>query len=542
VPADVRVARLKTATVRVEQASLTGESMAVTKAADHLCDADAELQAQECMLFAGTTISNGQCVGIVNSIGMETQIGKIQASITEAAGEEEDTPLKKKLDEFGDMLTKVITLICILVWLTNYHSFVTWQTLNNNTSWIPDPKTVTFSISKCTYYFKIAVALAVAAIPEGLPAVITTCLALGTRSMAKKNAIVRKLASVETLGCTTVICSDKTGTLTTNQMSAVKLVTLKAAAPKQASDLRILDVQGSTYNPEEGGVVGLLALDAAVKACASVCALCNDANIEWRAEKGAYACMGEPTEGALKVLVEKIGGPTPAAQKAAAAARAKDRAAGAQAVCDAYCALERRLAVLEFDRGRKSMSVLVCPASGKGTNRLMVKGATEHLVERCSQAMTADGTVVPLTKASRDAILQQAASMAGGALRVLGLAIKEGAALGELASYDGENHPAHRTLQQPEQYGAHGLCVSCSLCMSRQLTPTLSTPQRASSRTSSLWAWRVCVTRPGRRLGPPWRRARARCVLCSSSGLYQLSVGLTDASCGCDASNIRASA
>ena len=222
VPADLRVARLKTATVRVEQASLTGESMAVTKAVDATCDPGAELQAQECMLFAGTTISNGQCVGIVNSIGMDTQIGKIQASITEAAGEEEDTPLKKKLDEFGDLLTQVITLICVLVWLTNYKAFVTWQTLDGNTSWIPDYRTVEFSLSKCTYYFKIAVALAVAAIPEGLPAVITTCLALGTRSMAKKNAIVRKLSSVETLGCTTVICSDKTGTLTTNQMSAVK--------------------------------------------------------------------------------------------------------------------------------------------------------------------------------------------------------------------------------------------------------------------------------------------------------------------------------
>ena len=454
VPADLRVARLKTATVRVEQASLTGESMAVTKAVDATCDPGAELQAQECMLFAGTTISNGQCVGIVNSIGMDTQIGKIQASITEAAGEEEDTPLKKKLDEFGDLLTQVITLICVLVWLTNYKAFVTWQTLDGNTSWIPDYRTVEFSLSKCTYYFKIAVALAVAAIPEGLPAVITTCLALGTRSMAKKNAIVRKLSSVETLGCTTVICSDKTGTLTTNQMSAVKLVTLGSGAPKQANDLRVLEVQGTTYSPEEGGIVGLRSTDAALCAAASVCALCNDARIEWKADKGAYVCVGESTEGALKVLVEKIGAATPAAQKAAAAVRAKDRSAGAEAVCDTYAAQERRLAVLEFDRGRKSMSVLVAPTSGKGTNRLLAKGATEHLLERCTHAMTADGTCVALTKASREAILKQAAAMAGAALRVLGLAIKEGPVLGDLATYNGDSHPAHRLLQQPEQYGA----------------------------------------------------------------------------------------
>jgi Ca2+-transporting ATPase len=373
----------------------------------------------------------------------------IQADIAAAKEEEEDTPLKKKLDEFGDTLTKCISAICVLVWLTNYKSFVHWDYVGD--SYVPDLSTLTFSLTKCTYYFKIAVALAVAAIPEGLPAVITTCLALGTRKMAKKNAIVRKLASVETLGCTTVICSDKTGTLTTNQMSAMRVVTLNGSMPKTVADLRPLEVQGTTYSPEEGAIVGLRGLDASLATLASVCALCNESRIEYRADKAAYVCVGEPTEGALKVLVEKLGAPTDADNNSIATARGRDRAAAAEGACDAYCARERKVALLEFDRSRKSMSVLVAPAAGSA-NRLLVKGASECVLERCTHAILADGTRLALTKAAKEALLRTAGDMADSALRVLSFAVKDGAALGELASYTGESHPAHALLQNPERY------------------------------------------------------------------------------------------
>jgi Ca2+-transporting ATPase len=176
---------------------------------------------------------------------MSTEIGKIQAQIQEASMEGHDTPLKIKLDEFGERLTTVISAVCILVWIINYKYFLSWDVIDG---W---PKNIRFSLEKCTYYFKIAVALAVAAIPEGLPAVITTCLALGTRKMAQKNAIVRKLPSVETLGCTTVICSDKTGTLTTNQMSVSEFI----AIGYSSGSLQEFQVEGTTYNPKDGSIL-----------------------------------------------------------------------------------------------------------------------------------------------------------------------------------------------------------------------------------------------------------------------------------------------
>lgn len=293
VPADMRIISLKTSTVRVEQSSLTGESVAVLKSHQSVKE-DIELQGKECMVFAGTVVVNGSFNSVVVSIGMNTEIGKIQSQIQEASLEETDTPLKKKLDEFGERLTKVIAVICILVWTINYEYFLSWDMKNG---W---PTNVRFSFEKCTYYFKIAVALAVAAIPEGLPAVITTCLALGTKKMAAKNAIVRKLPSVETLGCTTVICSDKTGTLTTNQMSVMELV-FNGPAP---GDTRDFHVEGTTYNFQDGIIEGLEVgnLDRNLQSFAEIAALCNDAGVSFKG--GAFRAVGMPTEAALKVYLK----------------------------------------------------------------------------------------------------------------------------------------------------------------------------------------------------------------------------------------------
>eukprot|EP00257_Ricinus_communis_P007160 XP_002523297.2 calcium-transporting ATPase, endoplasmic reticulum-type [Ricinus communis] len=160
VPADMRVAVLRTSTLRVEQSSLTGEAMPVSKCTASIFIEDCELQAKENMVFAGTTVVNGSCVCIAISTGMNTEIGKIQKQIHEASLEESDTPLKKKLDEFGGRLTTAIGLVCLVVWIINYKNFLSWDIVDG---W---PANVRFSFEKCTYYFKIAVALAVAAIPE----------------------------------------------------------------------------------------------------------------------------------------------------------------------------------------------------------------------------------------------------------------------------------------------------------------------------------------------------------------------------------------
>ncbi|CRH03082.1 calcium-transporting ATPase, putative [Plasmodium relictum] len=207
-PADARIIKIYSTNIKVEQSMLTGESCSVDKYAEKLDEKfkNCEIQLKKNILFSSTSIVCGRCIAVVTKIGMKTEIGNIQHAVIESNNEDVATPLQIKIDLFGKQLSKIIFIICITVWIINFKHF-------------SDPIHGSF-LYGCLYYFKISVALAVAAIPEGLPAVITTCLALGTRRMVKKNAIVRKLQSVETLGCTTVICSDKTGTLTTNQMTA----------------------------------------------------------------------------------------------------------------------------------------------------------------------------------------------------------------------------------------------------------------------------------------------------------------------------------
>ncbi|KAF5197620.1 Calcium-transporting ATPase 1, endoplasmic reticulum-type [Thalictrum thalictroides] len=350
VPADMRVLTLISSTVRIEQSSLTGESEAVNKT-NKPVSVDTDIQGKKCMVFAGTTVVNGNCICLVIQTGMSTEIGSLHSQIQEALQSEEDTPLKKKLNEFGEMLTSIIGVVCALVWLVNVKYFLSWEYVDG---W---PRNFQFSFEKCTYYFEIAVALAVAAIPEGLPAVITTCLALGTRKMAQKNALVRKLPSVETLGCTTVICSDKTGTLTTNQMAVSKLVALGT----RKDLVRTFRVDGTTYSPGDGKIHNWRAgqMDANLQMIAKIASLCNDAGITYSGNQ--YVSNGMPTEAALKVLVEKMGLPE----------GSSSASSDVLCCCQYWSDIEHRIATLEFDRDRKSMGVIV--KSDSGSNSLLVK-------------------------------------------------------------------------------------------------------------------------------------------------------------------------
>ena len=265
--------------------------------------------------------------------------------------------------------------------------------------------------------------------------------------MAKKNAIVRKLPSVETLGCTTVICSDKTGTLTTNQMSVVELC--QVTGP---SKMKTYEVTGHTFNPHDGSVTGLGPnLDPSMTAIAQVCAVCSEASLE--SNVGIYKAIGAPTEAALKVLVEKIGAGDAKTTKSLVLLRGSDSDANPEPICLHYASEVKTLALLEFDRDRKSMSVLCTANSVKGAgNILLVKGAAECVLERCNRVMTSEGKVDKLTEATRKAILSQVQGMAESALRCLAFARKDDLSPA-LTSYDGsEKHPARTLLADPSKY------------------------------------------------------------------------------------------
>ncbi|BGP53665.1 hypothetical protein JCM8202_003566 [Rhodotorula sphaerocarpa] len=400
VPADSRVLSISSASFTVDQALLTGESYSVSKSTGVVADPDAVKQDMTNMLFSGTTVVTGKAQALVVATGTQTAIGDIHTSITSQISEK--TPLKQKVDDFGEQLAKVIAVICVLVWVVNFRNF-------------NDPSHGGL-VKGAIYYFKIAVALAVAAIPEGLPAVITTCLALGTKKMAKKNAIVRSLPSVETLGSTNVICSDKTGTLTTNQMSVSRF------ALPGSDGLKQYQVEGTTYAPtghildSDGTRATPTSLDnPTVARLVQIAALCNDAKVAYSAENDTYTSVGEPTEAALRVLVEKVGTAESAASLAGLTAQQRVNAVNAD--------LESRfsrLLTFEFSRDRKSMSVLV-RENAASTAALFVKGAPETVLERCEYIQVA-GERRPLSAELRAEITETVHTYGSRGLRTLALA------------------------------------------------------------------------------------------------------------------------
>lgn len=403
IPADCRVLSIQSNSFNIDQAILTGESESVGKTTRAITDIGAVKQDQVNMLFSGTTIVTGHAHALVVLTGGSTAIGDIHQSITSQISE--PTPLKEKLNDFGDMLAKVITVICILVWLMNIQHF-------------NDPSHGSWA-KGAIYYLKIAVSLGVAAIPEGLAVVITTCLALGTRKMAAKNAVVRSLPSVETLGSCSIICSDKTGTLTTNQMSVNKMVFLNGSG----TELEEIDVEGTTFSPD-GGLISegkrvdsLAAWSMTVRKMAEVSALCNDSQLAFDSRNGTFSNVGEPTEGALRVLVEKIGSPEPALNQRARLLPVYERLHTASKY---YEDKNPRQATYEFSRDRKSMSVLV----GQGQHqRLLVKGAPESILDRCSSAVVGvDGKKVSLNRSIIDLVSKEVVYFGNRGLRVIALA------------------------------------------------------------------------------------------------------------------------
>src|SRR5512134_231193 len=230
IPADIRL--LEAVNLRVEEASLTGESLAVQKNAATVLDKDVPLGDRKNTAFMGTVVSYGRGRGVVTSTGMRTQLGLIATMLQNV--ETEETPLQRRLDQLGKTLSiasLVLVAIVFLVALINYTEIA--GLFNSPLTYLQE------FAAEITEVFIIAISLAIAAVPEGLPAVVTISLALGMREMIRRHALIRKLSSVETLGSATVICSDKTGTLTQNEMTVTRLWT----------DGQYLEITGTGYAP-----------------------------------------------------------------------------------------------------------------------------------------------------------------------------------------------------------------------------------------------------------------------------------------------------
>jgi Ca2+-transporting ATPase len=363
VPADGRVMWL-TSNFATLEASLTGESTPVAKTAAALEGKDVSLPDRANMVYMGTSVTSGKARAAIIATGMDTELGKIAGLIQEI--EHETTPLQKKLEEFG----KWIVYACfVLVAMVFGLGLLRGGSLLD--------------------VFLTAVSLAVAAIPEGLPAVVTIALALGVQRMVKRHALVRRLRSVETLGCATVICSDKTGTLTKNEMTVQAIF----------AGARLFRVTGIGYAPEGEVLLDGKAADPKnhpeLMHALRVGVLCNGAQLTQF--EGAYKIVGDPTEGALLTAAAKAGVWKQEAEESAAF-----------------------LDELPFDSDRKKMTII---RRLKDRRIAYVKGAPDVLLADCTQVdMT--GTVKPLTDVDRRRIVAANDELTGQAMRVLGMAYR----------------------------------------------------------------------------------------------------------------------
>ncbi len=365
ITADARACRVTS--LEVNESALTGESATVLKSVEPV-DAAAPLADRTGMLYAGTMVARGKALAVVTATGAGTEVGKI-AELIQATPKRE-TPLQQNLDQLGRRLGLLVIAIAVVISATGLF-------ISGEPSW-----------DNAINMLLFGVALAVAAIPEGLPAVVTGSLALGTQRMARRHAIIRKLPAVETLGSTTCICSDKTGTLTLGEMTVREIFTPAGA----------LTIEGGGYQPE-GEVNGAGAARDAAMAMLTSAILCNDANIREN-RSGRWQAVGAPTEAALVTAAVKLG------------------------VDYTFLRQQnRRLAEEPFSSERKKMTVVV--SSGGGGAIVHCKGAPEMLLPHCTRIAGAGGRTFPLDEETRRRILDAAAGMAARALRPLAVATRQ---------------------------------------------------------------------------------------------------------------------
>ncbi|MGE4571306.1 MAG: calcium-translocating P-type ATPase, PMCA-type [Candidatus Izemoplasmatales bacterium] len=360
VAADIRL--LESTNLKTDEASLTGESTPVEKDASVELDESTPLAERENSVYMSTLVTYGKGKGLVSAIGMDTEIGKIATMLD--AVEEGKTPLQKTIDQFAKVLGVIIIIVSVVVFLLGF---------------------VQNSFEFELELFLTSVALAVAAIPEGLTAVITVVLALGMQRMVKRNAIIKNLSTVETLGQATVICSDKTGTLTQNEMTVRRVYDLD----------NVYEITGNGYETKGDILLNNQVVDLShnLEKIMQISLLCNDSKIE-----SANKILGDPTEGALLVLAAKAGMSVDNPE-------------------DKYPQLNE----YTFDSTRKMMTSI---NEVEGKNLVLTKGATDQLIKKCNR-ISIKGEVREITSKDIDNILKQNEEFSGQAYRVLGFAYRE---------------------------------------------------------------------------------------------------------------------
>ena len=371
VPADARV--LEAVELKTSEAVLTGESTPVTKGVAAVKD-DAAISERRDMLFTATHVVYGRGKAIVIATGMNTEFGKIAEMVQTT--EEEETPLQKKLNKFASKLAKIVVSVCVLIFALEVFDVI---------------RTGQLVVNDFIVAFMSAISLAISAVPEGLPAIVTVALALGAREFARRNAIVRKLSSAESLGAVTVICSDKTGTITKGEMTVREIY----------ADSEFLEVTGVGYEPKGEFKQGdtIVKPKPEAELLLRMGALNNNAQLRKKTAENGYEIFGDPTEGALITAAEKAG-------------LKKE-------------ALEQefpRIREIPFTSERKRMTTV--HKTSEGVAVAYVKGAPETILEECTHILE-KGKETKLTQAKTDKILEANAHLAGNALRVLAFAYKK---------------------------------------------------------------------------------------------------------------------